>query len=105
MIPQNLSKEELEELKRITQSLRRLAKVNKDQAQLGGSKGSLLKNVREDSTVTSRIDTNGTITGRFVSSKINMAQIPAQQEFRELFSAPTYYHVDDNLYKELLGYS
>ena len=66
----------------------RYLKVVKDQGQVGGAEGSFLKNLRPDGTVTSRIDTNGTVTGRFTSSKINLNQIPAQKEFRELFSAP-----------------
>jgi len=67
----------------------RYLKVSKDQSQVGGAEGSFLKNLREDtSTVTSKVDTNGTVTGRFTSSKINLNQIPAQAEFRELFTAP-----------------
>ena len=69
--------------------LRRYLKVSKDQSQVGGADGSLLKNYDEKQhTVSSRTDTNGTVTGRFTSSSINLAQIPAQQEFRELFRAP-----------------
>jgi len=70
------------------EKLKRYLKVVKDQSQLEGAEGAILKNVRKDSTVTSRVDTCGTVTGRFTSSKINLNQIPAQQEFRELFSAP-----------------
>ena len=69
--------------------LRRYLKVSKDQSQLGGADGSLIKNYNEvKCTVKSRVDTNGTVTGRFTSSSINLAQIPAQKEFRELFRAP-----------------
>jgi len=69
--------------------LKRYLKVTKDQSQVGGADGSLIKNYNETQrTVKSRTDTNGTVTGRFTSSSINLAQIPAQQEFRELFRAP-----------------
>lgn len=69
--------------------LKRYLKVSKDQSQVGGADGSLIKNYDEiKRTVKSRVDTNGTVTGRFTSSSINLAQIPAQQEFRELFRAP-----------------
>jgi len=65
--------------------LRRYLKLVKDISQLKG----LVEATREDSTVTSRIDTNGTVTGRFTSSSVNLNQIPAQKEFRELFSTPS----------------
>jgi hypothetical protein len=85
--------------------LKRYLKVTKDQSQIGGDGGSILNNIRlESSTVTSRIDTNGTNTGRFTSSKINLAQIPSQKEFRQLFNAPVYYHIPEELYKEILQY-
>ena len=72
------------------QLLKRYLKVTKDQSQLGGADGSLIKNYNNvKCTVKSRVDTNGTVTGRFTSSSINLAQIPAQMEFRELFRAPT----------------
>ncbi len=84
--------------------LKRYLKVSKDQSQVGGADGSLIKNYNETQcTVKSRTDTCGTVTGRFTSSSINLAQIPAQKEFRELFSAPTYYHVPESLYQELLS--
>ena len=71
------------------QKLLRYLKVVKDQSQIGGADGSIIKNYNETQcTVKSRTDTNGTITGRFTSSSINLAQIPAQPEFRELFRAP-----------------
>ena len=88
------------------QKLLRYLKVVKDQSQLGGADGSLIKNYNEaQQTVRSRTDTNGTITGRFTSSSINLAQIPAQQEFRELFSAPVYYHIPKDLYEEISKYT
>ena len=69
--------------------LKRYLKVSKDQSQVGGADGSLIKNYNEEKqTVKSRVDTNGTVTGRFTSSSINLAQIPAQEEFRSLFRAP-----------------
>ena len=71
------------------QKLLRYLKVTKDQSQVGSGDGALLKNYNEQQcTVKSRTDTNGTVTGRFTSSSINLAQIPAQKEFRELFAAP-----------------
>lgn len=69
--------------------LSRYLKVSKDISQLSTGEGSLIKNYRpESSTVTSHIDTNGTVTGRFTSSSVNLNQIPAQKEFRKLFAAP-----------------
>lgn len=71
------------------QMLKRYLKVIKDQSQVGGADGSLIQNYNPDTkTVKSRVDTNGTVTGRFTSSSINLAQIPAQEEFRSLFTAP-----------------
>lgn len=85
--------------------LRRYLKVTKDQSQVGGADGSLLKNYDPiKQTVKSRVDTCGTVTGRFTSSSINLAQIPAQKEFRELFRAPTFYHIDASLYNEIKGF-
>ena len=81
--------------------LKRYLKVTKDQSQLGGADGSIIKNYNEaQCTVKSRVNTNGTITGRFTSSSINLAQIPAQEEFRELFSSPTFHYIDKELYNE-----
>lgn len=69
--------------------LKKYLKTSKDQSQIGGADGSILKNYDEvNSVVRSRVDTNGTVTGRFTSSSINLAQIPAQKEFREIFRAP-----------------
>lgn len=68
--------------------LKEYLKLRKDLSQLEGGEGAILKNIREDSTITSNIDTNGTVTGRFSSSNVNLNQIPSQKEFRELFSAP-----------------
>ena len=85
--------------------LKRYLKVAKDQSQVGGADGSLIKNYDATThTVRSRTDTNGTVTGRFTSSSINLAQIPAQKEFRELFSAPTFYTIPNTLYSELQNY-
>ena len=76
--------DELEALGEYGADLRRYLKVVKDLSQIRG----LIEATREDSTVTSRIDTNGTITGRFTSSNVNLNQIPKQPEFRSLFTAP-----------------
>lgn len=83
--------------------LKEYLKLKKDLSQLEGGEGSILKNIRPDSTITSNIDTNGTVTGRFTSSSVNLNQIPSQKEFRELFSAPTFYDVPDALYNKLLS--
>lgn len=80
-------------------------KLVKDLSQLESGDGSLIKNYREHNhTLTSNINTNGTVTGRFTSSNINLNQIPSQQEFRELFTAPTYYHISDDLYSKIKEY-
>jgi len=71
------------------QMLKRYLKVVKDQSQVGGDGGSLLNHYNPNThCVHSRVDTNGTVTGRFTSSSPNLAQVPSQKEFRELFSAP-----------------
>lgn len=85
-------------------SMREYLKIVKDLSQLETGKGSLLNNCRDDNTVTSNIDTNGTITGRFTSSNVNLNQIPAQKEFRELFTAPQYMLVPDHLATQLERY-
>lgn len=77
--------EELEALGDYGKDLRRYLKIEKDLPQLKG----LIDAYRPDSTITSRIDTNGTVTGRFTSSSVNLNQIPAAKEFRQLFTAPT----------------
>ena len=46
-------------------------------------------------------DRNEFITG---NSSINLAQIPATKEFRELFRAPTYYHINYDLYQLVKEY-
>lgn len=85
--------------------MRDYLKLVKDLSQLETGDGSLIKNYREHNhTLTSRININGTVTGRFTSSNINLNQIPAQKEFRELFTAPTFYHISDNLYNKLKDY-
>jgi len=85
--------------------LKRYLKVSKDQSQVGGAEGSLLLNCDEKtSTVSSRVNTNGTVTGRFTSSSINLNKIPAQQEFRELFNAPVYYEIPDDLWNRISEY-
>lgn len=91
--PKGSAKADVESLENMTHPagklLKRYLKAAKDQSQVGGADGSLIKNYNEEKqTVKSRVDTNGTVTGRFTSSAINLAQIPAQKEFRELFSAP-----------------
>lgn len=47
--------------------LKEYLKLKKDLSQLEAGEGSILKNIRPDSTITSHIDTNGTVTGRFSS--------------------------------------
>jgi len=67
----------------------RYLKVVKDLGQIYEGDGSILKAMRHDNTVKSRIDQNGaSATGRFTSSAINLNQIPAQREFRTLFAVP-----------------
>jgi DNA polymerase I-like protein with 3'-5' exonuclease and polymerase domains len=81
-------------------------KIVKDLSQLESGTGALLKNYREKtSTVTSRIDILGTNTGRFTSSSINLNQIPASKEFRELFSTPKYdYRVSNEVWEQIKPY-
>ena len=112
-----VDRDDLEALGDYGKQLRRLMKIKKDQSQLGGDNG-LIANTRPDGTITTRIDTNGTATGRFTSSGskfkkgqedirikgVNLNQIPAQVEFRELFDAPTYYNIDEDLHNKLKEY-
>lgn len=113
-----VDRDDLEALGDYGKELRRLMKVKKDLSQLHGDKG-LIPSYREATkTITSNIDTNGTITGRFTSSGgnpktfkkgdpskgVNLNQIPAQTEFRELFDTPeTTYEISEELYKKLLS--
>jgi len=87
-----VDRDDLEDLGDYGKDLRRLMKLKKDISQLGGTDSSMIARCRPDSTITSRIDTNGTATGRFTSSGggtgVNLAQIPSQKEFRQLFTAP-----------------
>ena len=73
------------------QLLKEYLKTTKDLSQLDTGEGSIIKNIRSNSTITSYINTNGTVTGRFTSSSVNLNQIPAQEEFRSLFVAPEGY--------------
>ena len=99
--PDSLENMEHEEGKLLKKAL----KLSKDLSQLMTGSGSLIGNYNEETqAIHSRTDTNGTVTGRFTSSNVNMNQIPAQQEFRELFDAPTYYNISDELYNEILSY-
>jgi len=82
--------------------LKEYLKLVKDYSQLASGKGALIANYKEElHGVTSRVDTNGTVTGRYTSASINLNQIPAQKEFRELFIAPTYYEIPDELYNKV----
>jgi len=76
--------DELKALGEYGENLARYLKLVKDLSQLKG----LLEAVRDDGTITSYMDTNGTVTGRFTSSNVNLNQIPAVKEFRELFDVP-----------------
>jgi len=84
-----VDRDDLEALGDYGKNLRRLMKVKKDLSQLSDATGSLFNNIREDSTISTHIDTNGTATGRFTSNSPNLSQIPSQQEFRELFCVPS----------------
>lgn len=95
----------LKQLGDVGSTIQRYFKVVKDLSQISQGDGSILGNLDEKtSTVSTRIDTNGTVTGRFTSSSINLSQVPSQKEFREIFSSPTYYHLDDNLYTKLKNF-
>ncbi len=84
-----VDRDNLEALGDYGKNLRRLMKVKKDLSQLSSANGALLNNIRKDSTITTHIDTNGTATGRFTSTSVNLSQIPSQIEFRELFCVPS----------------
>lgn len=81
----------------------RYLKVVKDLSQISEGTGSIINALRSDSTVKTRIDQNGaSATGRFTSSAINLNQIPAQPEFRKLFSVPNpEYEISEELYDKL----
>lgn len=76
--------------------------VVKALGQLSEGDGSILGNLRHDSTVKCRMDQNGTNTGRFTVSSINIAQIDSSPKFRKLFTVPEVaYEIPDNLYQQL----
>ena len=69
--------------------LHRYLKVVKDQSQVGGDKGSWLKYYNENThSIHHRVDLIGAVTHRATHSKPNLAQVPADHAFREVFSAP-----------------
>jgi len=107
--PNGTAKVDVDSLENMTNPagklLKRYLKVIKDQSQIGGDGGSLLGHYNSTThAIHGRVDTNGTATGRFTSSSPNLAQIPAQQEFRELFNAPVYYNIPNNLYVKIKPY-
>lgn len=69
--------------------LKRYLKVVKDQSQVGGEDGGWLKYYRESShSIHHRVDLIGATTHRATHSKPNLAQVPADHDFREVFCAP-----------------
>lgn len=69
--------------------LHRYLKVVKDQSQVGGEKGSWLKYYNENThSIHHRVDLIGAVTHRATHSKPNLAQVPADHTFREIFSVP-----------------
>jgi len=68
--------------------LKKYLKIAKDQSQVGGADGSWLTLLnRETGALHGRVDTLGATTHRATHSKPNLAQIPADGIFRELFIA------------------
>lgn len=72
--------------------LKRYLKIVKDQSQVGGADGSWLNHYnKETHSIHHRVDLLGAVTHRATHSKPNLAQIPADKKFREVFSAPPNY--------------
>lgn len=70
--------------------LHRYLKVVKDQSQVGSdTPGGWLNRYNEDThSIHHRVDLIGAVTHRATHSKPNLGQVPADKEFRQVFSAP-----------------
>jgi len=91
-----VSYETLEGLSHIPEAnmLKDYLKLSKDHSQLSTGMGSLLNSYNPDThCIHHRCDGMGTNTGRMAHSSPNVSQVPAQKEFRELFSCPKDYSI------------
>jgi DNA polymerase I-like protein with 3'-5' exonuclease and polymerase domains len=62
--------------------------INKRIGQLAEGDKAWLKMVQKDGRLHGDVITNGAVTGRMTHNNPNMAQVPAEHEYRELFTVP-----------------
>lgn len=87
-----VDRDELDILGTNGDNLREYLKLKKDYSQLAGTDNSLLLSCTdEDPAIHGRVDTIGAATHRCTHNSPNLAQIPADGAFRELFIAPPGY--------------
>ena len=87
-----VDRDELETLGEYGKDLRTYLKLKKDLSQLGGTENSLIATCSpKDQSIHGRVNTIGAATHRCTHYSPNLAQIPADKQFRELFSAPPGY--------------
>ena len=89
-----VERDELAKLGTYGEDLTTLIKLKKDISQLGGTDNSLISQYRpETHSIHGRIDTLGAATHRCTHSSPNLAQIPADHDWRALFTAPPGHHL------------
>lgn len=87
-----VDRDELESLGDYGKDLRNYLKLKKDLSQLGGTDNSLIATCStKDQSIHGRVNTIGAATHRCTHYSPNLAQIPADKQFRELFTAPPGY--------------
>ena len=87
-----VDREELESLGEYGADLRRYLKLKKDLSQLSGTDNSLIEMcLPSDQSIHGRVNTIGAATHRCTHYSPNLAQIPADKSFRQLFTAPPGY--------------
>ena len=87
-----VDRDDLEILGSYGADLREYLKLKKDFSQLAGTDNSLLITCSEsDNSIHGRVDTIGAATHRCTHNSPNLAQIPTDKSFRELFTAPPNY--------------
>ena len=87
-----VDRDELDILGEDGNALREYLKLKKDYSQLAGTDNSLISSCTDkDTAIHGRVDTIGAATHRCTHNTPNLAQIPSDRAFRELFTAPPGY--------------
>jgi hypothetical protein len=87
-----VDRDELSILGDVGKDLTEYLKLKKDFSQLAGTDNSLLLSCSPlDNAIHGRVDTIGAATHRCTHNSPNLAQIPTDKQFRELFTAPPGY--------------